>query len=165
MYHHGDTVLITNIGDSEADPGSSLACVTSNVNTQCCSGSAFGNVGNWYFPSGTIVPRNSAAPSADFTRSGFTHQVRLNRRNNAMSPTGTYECRIPVSAQADVTALITVGKQTVLLLVWPLFAGFQFLIREGRRAGQYRIKSVPLLVLHFRVSPIVVGSKACTHAQ
>ena len=111
----GDTVLITAIGDSETDPDSSLVCVTSNVNTQCCRGRDGGNVGEWYLPDGTMVHRNSDAPSADFTRSGFTHQVRLNRRNNAMLPTGIYECRVPDSGEAtasDVTAQITVGEQT-----------------------------------------------------
>ena len=106
----GDTVLITAIGDSGTDPNSSLACVTSNVNMYCCRGSDGGNVGGWYFPNGTIVPRNSAAPSANFTRSGFTHQVRLNRRNNAISPTGIYECRVPNGDGMNTAAQITVGE-------------------------------------------------------
>ena len=55
-------------------------------------------MGEWYFPNGTIVPRhmnyrfNSVATS--FTRSGFTHQVRLNNIHDA-APTGLYECRVP----------------------------------------------------------------------
>ena len=111
VYLPGDTVLITTIGHSGTDPDSSLVCVTSNVNTQCCRESDGGNVGEWYFPGGTIVPRqNSAAASATFTRSGFTHQVRLNRRNNAMSPTGIYECRVPDGDGMNTVAQITVGK-------------------------------------------------------
>ena len=125
VYQPGDTVLITAIGDSKTDINSSLVCVTSNVNTQCCRGIDGGRVGEWYFPNGTIVPRNMEAPaSANFTRKGFTHQVRLNRRNNAMSPTGIYECRVRVSGEANasnasdaitanasiVTAQITVGE-------------------------------------------------------
>ena len=95
MYLPGDT--ITDIGaQMSTDPGRSLVCVTSNVNTQCCRGSDGGNVGEWYFPNGTMVPRNSrASRSANFTRSGFTHEVRLNRRNSATSPAGTFECRVP----------------------------------------------------------------------
>ena len=123
VYLPGDTILITTIGVSGTDPDSSLVCVTSNVNTQCCRpidgpGDSGGNVGEWYFPDGTIVPRNSAAPSAGFTRSGFTHEVRLNRRNDAMLPTGIFECRVPdpVATNAseegvvDATAQITVGE-------------------------------------------------------
>ena len=120
MYLPGGTVIITGIGDSTTDPaGPSLVCVTSNVNTKCCRGSdgpggSGGSVGEWYFPNGTMVPRNGRAPSADFTRSGFTHQIRLNRKNNAMSPTGIYECRVPETASnasaSSVTAQITVGE-------------------------------------------------------
>ena len=114
VYLPGETVIITGIGYSTNDPaGTSLVCVTSNVNTECCRGGDGGNVGEWYFPNGAIVPRRSAAPSADFTRSGFTHEVRLNRRNRAKSPTGIYECRVPDSGEASasvVTAQITVGE-------------------------------------------------------
>ena len=109
VYIPGDTVLITSI-DSE----SPLVCVTSNVNLDCCRGIDGGNVGEWHFPDGTMVPRSSNAPSsANFTRTGFTHEVRLNRRNSAMSPTGIYECRVPDSGEATasvVTAQITVGE-------------------------------------------------------
>ena len=99
VYLPGDTVFTTDIGvvNSPTDPGRSLVCVTSNVNTQCCRGSDGGNVGEWYFPNGTIVPRNiklNRSYYSSFTRSGFTHQVRLNRRYNSMT-TGTYECRVP----------------------------------------------------------------------
>ena len=115
MYHPGEAVIITDIGESTiSNAATSLACVTSNVNTECCRlsdgpGGSGGRVGEWYFPNGTIVPRRSDAPSADFTRSGFTHEVRLNRRNNAMSPTGIYECRVPDGA-GNATAQITIGE-------------------------------------------------------
>ena len=113
MYLPGDTVLITDIGDFASmvditDPDRSLVCVTSNVNTECCRGSDGGRAGEWYFPDGNQVPRN--AESDDFSRSGFTHQVRLNRRNNAMGPTGVYECRVPSLGGATlVTASITIA--------------------------------------------------------
>ena len=95
VYLPGDTVVITDIGEF-TDPGTSLVCVTSNVNTECCRGSDGGNVGEWHFPDGTIVPRYNQDPNADFSRSAFTHEVRLNRRNTgAMLPTGAYECRVP----------------------------------------------------------------------
>ena len=114
VYLPGDTVLITAIGDSGTDPDSSLVCVTSNVNMNCCRGSDGGNVGEWYFPSGAIVPRrNSDASSANFTRRGFTHQVQLNRRNGAISPTGIYECRVPDSGAGNGTAQITIGERTL----------------------------------------------------
>ena len=49
----------------------------------------------WYFPDGTIVPRPRDSPNGDFIRTGWTHEVCLNRRNDAMTPLGTYECRVP----------------------------------------------------------------------
>ena len=98
MYLSGDTVLITDIGvgnRGSPDPGSSLVCNTSNVNTNCCRSRDGGNVGEWHFPDGTIVPRSNANPNGDLTRTGYTLQVRLNRRNNATTPLGAYECRVP----------------------------------------------------------------------
>ena len=115
MYLPGETVLITDIGAqmSPTDPGTSLVCVTSNVNTECCRGAdgpggSGGRAGEWYFPNGNQVPRN--AESEEFSRSGFTHQVRLNRRINAMGPIGAYECRVPpMGGGAVVTAGITIA--------------------------------------------------------
>ena len=119
MYLPGDAVLVTDIGvfnaENRTDPGTSLVCVTSNVNTKCCRGrngpnDSGGNVGEWYFPNDAIVPRNSVAQTGDFTRTGFTHQVRLNRRNSATSPTGTYKCRVPDEATGElVNASIILG--------------------------------------------------------
>ena len=74
------------------DPGQALVCITTNVNTKCCRGSDGGSVGDWFFPDGTRVPRGNDDP---ITRTGWTHQVRLSRRNNAMTPTGDHECRVP----------------------------------------------------------------------
>ena len=113
FYQPGDSILIADIGafTSSTDPGRSLVCMTSNINTQCCRRSDGGNVGEWYFPNGDIVPRNiNSGQSADFTRSGFTCQVRLNRRNNALTPTGTYECRVPDGVTGElVNASIILG--------------------------------------------------------
>ena len=117
MYLSGDTVLITDIGvayHGNPDPGSSLACNTANVNTHCCRGSDNPNgpsLGEWYFPNSTIVPRNSYSPNGNFTRTGYTHQVRLNHRNNAMTPLGTYTCVVPdMYNTMNHTATITLGE-------------------------------------------------------
>ena len=115
VYLPGDTVLITDIGASEPIiPRSSLVCNTTNVNSYCCAGRNNPNggpLGNWYFPNGTIVPRFGASPNGDFTRTGFTYEVRLNRRNNAMTPLGTYTCVVPDMNHAmNYTATITLGE-------------------------------------------------------
>ncbi len=110
-YSSGATVPITGIGASNGDDaGSSLVCVTSYVNTLCCRPSDRGNVGEWHFPNGNIVPRNSASPNGDITRSGFTHQVRLNRRKNTLTPNGIYTCVVPDGNDGvNYTASITLS--------------------------------------------------------
>ncbi len=102
VYLPGATIPITDVGDgfpgvtNPVDPGPSLVCVTSNVNTMCCRGSdhsGSGPVGDWLFPDGTIVLGNSANLNGDFTRSSHTQQIRLHRkRPDVMSPTGVYTC-------------------------------------------------------------------------
>ena len=73
-------------------------------------------MGEWYHPDGTIVLRNGDVdPSVDnvFTRSGFTHEVHLNRRANAMGPLGVYSCIVPGGVDAaNVSASITLVNQT-----------------------------------------------------
>ena len=113
IYLPGANILITNVGDSylpddgvnEDDPGHSLVCVTSNINTMCCRDPGSGGpVGNWFYPDGTIVLGNSANPNGNFTRSSHTQQIRLNRkRTNAMSPTGVYTCEVPYECNIEMT--------------------------------------------------------------
>ena len=117
VYLPGDTVLITDIGvglTADPYPGSSIVCNTSNVNTHCCRGSNNPNgpaLGEWYFPNGTIVPPERDNPNGDFTRTGWTHQVHLNRRNNATTPLGTYTCLVPdMNNTMNHTATITLGE-------------------------------------------------------
>jgi hypothetical protein len=113
VYLPGDTVLITDIGvfiaERAAELGTSLVCKTEHVNTQCCRDRDSGNVGEWFEPGGNLLPRFSRNLTADFSRSGYAQQVRLNRRNNAMSPTGVFECRVPpMGGGALVVARITI---------------------------------------------------------
>ena len=114
MYLSGDTVLISDIGEAgfssaeAAEARTSLVCQTINLGIVCCRGSGDGNrAGDWHFPNGGLVPGNSGSPTADFTRSGYTQQVRLNRRNGAMTPTGVFECRVldgdDILASASIT--------------------------------------------------------------
>lgn len=98
MYQPGEAVLITNIGSSTNGPGStSLACVTTFVNTDCCRVGQFEQpatmIANWTFPNGDIVSRLQGSITASYS---FDTQIRLVRRDNTTSPTGTYECRVRV---------------------------------------------------------------------
>ncbi len=121
VYLPGDTIIITDVGDSfppgsvvnQDDPGPSLVCATSNVNTNCCRGGdhpGSGAVGDWFYPNGNIVLGDNANPNGDFTRSSHTQQIRLNRkRPDVMSPTGVYTCEVPYESNTGMihTATIT----------------------------------------------------------
>ena len=108
-------MFITDIEDSSSGGRAPLACETINVNMNCCRTVDGGRVGEWNHPDGTIVPRNADVDSSVdnvFTRSGFTHEVRLNRRANAMGPLGVYSCIVPDGVTGeDVSASITLVDQ------------------------------------------------------
>ena len=126
VYLPGDTISITDVGDgylpectndNQFDPGSSLVCVTSNVNTNCCRGSDHpgdGSVGNWMYPNDTaVLGNNDLNASRDFTRSSHFQQIRLNRKRPVMSPTEiVYTCQVPDGSNSSMnhTANITLGK-------------------------------------------------------
>ena len=100
-------------GGASDRAGGALVCVTSNVNTACCRTSDGGNVGVWYFPDGTIVPRGGYPGDSAFTRTGSNQQVRLNRRfDTALEPVGEYQCRVPdgVEQVTEVASIYIVGK-------------------------------------------------------
>ncbi len=110
VYQPGDTVLITDIG-AFTEPtlegaASSLVCDTSSVTNLCCRGSDNGGTrlpAEWLFPDGTTVPGNSGNTGLDFTRSVFTGQLRLNHRNNALTPTGNFTCMVPDGVDSTLT--------------------------------------------------------------
>ena len=116
MYLPGDTILITDIGsedtDDRSDPHSSLVCVTTNVNTQCCNSADNpngGSRGEWYLPNGTIILNT---PDTNFYRTRYTQQVRLYRKNGTMSPTGVFTCEVPNDGDSTMnhTATITISE-------------------------------------------------------
>ena len=105
IYLPGDTLLISDIGpqpsDYRSDPGSTLICVTTNVNTACCragdnnnmTNHTAGAVGEWWYTNGTLVHRGNVT---GFRRYGYTHQVRLAREeSNCTPPLGVYTCQVP----------------------------------------------------------------------
>ena len=96
-YEPGDSILISDVGlhHGDAGPGDSLVCVTTDVNTQCCTD--LGGVGEWFFPNGSMVLRNIDDPNrnSQIIRAGRTNQVRLLFRTHQTSPTGEYTCVVP----------------------------------------------------------------------
>ena len=116
MYLPNDTILITDIGianfDDFSDHGTSLECVTTtNVNTRCCRNADNPNGGvrgEWYLPDGTRILNSK---DTNFYRTRYNRTVHLNRRNNAMSPTGVFTCEVPSDADSTMpfTATIRIG--------------------------------------------------------
>ena len=123
-YLPGDSILISDIGtqppDERSNPGSTLVCVTTNINTACCRGGdnnevtngTAGAVGEWYYPNETLVLRGNV--TTDFRRVGYKHQVRLARvLATSIPPLGEYICKVPdpstgVLCNASIT--IQTGK-------------------------------------------------------
>ena len=92
-YEPGDSILIIDVGahHGDAGPGDSLVCNTTYVNTQCCTDE--GDVGEWFFPNGSMVPHNDTV--SQIVRTGHANQVHLNFRDHQESPTGEYTCVVP----------------------------------------------------------------------
>ena len=96
----GSSVLFSDIGHhphDRADPGSTLVCVTANVNRHCCRGADGENVGEWYYPDGSLVPRPFNTENPTLFRVGYTHQLRLGTQGDPVGPFGMYTCEVPTS--------------------------------------------------------------------
>ena len=92
-YGNNSLVTLTAIGEGDT---AALLCLTDRV--ECCDG---GTGGDWYYPNGSLVPFGYEIPMASIYRNRDASRVRLNRRNNAQSPTGVYRCDVPDSSGAD----------------------------------------------------------------
>lgn len=118
-YESGSVILITEVGRSSSNilhPGSSLVCVTSEVNMHCCRELDGGHIWQWHFPDGSLVPHNQYSHGEDFSSSGYTQQVRLNRRNDALGPSGIFTCVVPREDRCEDlvhTASIKLGQSSV----------------------------------------------------
>ena len=93
-YANNSVFLMTGIGEDN----NALICVTDH--DQCCQ--TF-RAGEWYYPNNTQV--STSGSGLDFYRNRGPQAVRLNRRNNAVSPTGRYQCRIPDASGALQTLI------------------------------------------------------------
>lgn len=87
---NNSNIQISEIGESD----NALLCYTDNF--VCCR--ALDNrprreaLGDWYYPDGSRVLN---VHGSDIYRNRRLMVVRLNRRNNAISPLGRYRCEIP----------------------------------------------------------------------
>ena len=99
VYLPGQSVNISDIGEqprnNRSDVGSTLVCITTNVNTACCRSRDNynnGSIGNLYYPNGEIVKNPGAAEN--FTKYVFQHQLRLSIEGAPEGPLGAYRCEI-----------------------------------------------------------------------
>ena len=114
IYLSGESVVITDIGEQQLDrpdPGSTLVCVTTNVNTQCCRGRDGGSVGDWFYPDGSMVPRSNNVGSSTniFTRFGYTEHVRLGTVGTPTGPLGVYRCVVPDGMNGTITVSASIN--------------------------------------------------------
>ncbi len=121
IYNPGSSINITDIGEQpgdRSDAGSTLICVTTNVNTECCRGADNpngGGIGGWFDPSDRQIPAPNALGGATniFTRQLFTEQVRLAIVGGTPTgPLGVYTCVVPDMNGVDVSATITITNIT-----------------------------------------------------
>ena len=77
--------------------------------TECCG--APSPVGEFYYPDGSMVNIRASGDSLYRNRgNGF---IRLNRRNNALSPLGRYRCAIPDSNGVMQNIYINIGELNI----------------------------------------------------
>ena len=80
-------MLLGDIGEGS----NTLFCLTNRI--QCCTTEAGDARGSWRFPNGSSVARDDADLNFYAIR-GYS-SIRLNRRSDAVAPTGIYICRLP----------------------------------------------------------------------
>lgn len=84
MYLNNTMAMLRDIGEGV----NALHCHTNNED--CCRKS---RLGQFSYPSGSFVPISSRR--RNFYRNRDVGVIRLNRRNDATTPTGVYSCEIP----------------------------------------------------------------------
>ena len=109
-------VSLEEIGEGEC----ALICYTNSPG--CCESP---RAGEWYFPNGSAV--SIEGHMKEFYRSRDSMVVRLNRRHNAVSPTGIYCCDIPGSNGNLCIGAYNLGDSKAKLILnhcydnpWPL---------------------------------------------
>ena len=86
VYLNNSAVSLQEVGEGE----NALICKT---NKQDCCGTPPNRLGEFYYPSGDMVPIRNRQDK--FYRQRGDREIYLNRRVDTTSPTGTYSCVIP----------------------------------------------------------------------
>ena len=123
VYLPGNSVNISDIGaqpllDDRSNLGSTLVCVTTNVNMACCrsrDNNKNGAIGDWYYPDDDMVNDPGSASNENFTKYVYQQQLRLSSRGAPEGPLGEYRCEIPdgnggyANASINITNILS-GK-------------------------------------------------------
>ena len=104
ILEDNDLVNITDIGENDA----AVLCRTDRLG--CCKRDHGGD-GEWYFPNNERV--GTIGRNGSFYRNRDQGVVRLNRRYNAMMPTGLFCCEIPDTNGINRTICIMVEASTI----------------------------------------------------
>ena len=98
-YANNTLLFITDLGDVD---NNNVLCMTDLAG--CCTGPGRGH---WIYPDGFLnadgnsLVRNNPSGDDFFRTRGVMMVVRLERRNNAIGPTGQYCCQVPTMATPD----------------------------------------------------------------
>ena len=98
VFVNNSVLSLSEIGEGE----SALLCKT---NLMKCCGTVPNRIGEFYYPNGVRVPVNGRAHG--FYRDRGDQVVRLNRREQTISPTGTFRCEIPDENEVMQNLFIT----------------------------------------------------------
>ena len=94
----------TDIGEGDA----ALQCTTDS--TTCCTDTnGERRAGEFYFPSGTVVPISGNVLTRTYYRSRGSRFITLNRRLNG-TISGLFRCEIPDASGTLVNLFINIGK-------------------------------------------------------
>ena len=122
----GDTVYINDIGEqptNRSDPGMTLVCVTTDVNSSCCRGSDNDNgerLGDLLDPNrNSVISLSDIASTSDkLYKVRSTHQLRLGSLGTPTGPLGVYTCVVPDMNGDNVTANITISCKLTLIIMY-----------------------------------------------
>jgi hypothetical protein len=104
VYVENAQIPITEIAMTSSG---ALLCRTDR--TDCCGverGEA--REGEWFYPDGTQVL--TLTSGQNFSRSRRTSVVRLNRKENAMQPTGRYCCEVGTVVDTDAMICVNLSE-------------------------------------------------------
>ena len=117
IYGNNSLFLINEIGRTNSH--CALQCVTDQG--ICCRQRSkyYRYIGEWYFPDGSIVPREDMGTDFYRNRANNPGTVNLNRVSNAIiSPTGQYCCHVPDNATVNQILCAYIGKYNYYIVIY-----------------------------------------------